>query len=175
MSEEKGLELQDTEKQEVAESGAERTRDRLAFVPRADIYETGEAITVVADVPGVDENSLDVILEKNVLTITGYVEPMQPEGHSLAYAEYRVGDVERAFTLSDEIDREGIEAVVKDGVLRLHLPKNTRARMRKIVWRVSASRAQSMPINVSNSLSTWLTPSSWPFSVAPPPSVAANK
>lgn len=132
MSEERGLELQDTEKQEVVTTGAERTRERVAFVPRADIYETGEAITVVVDMPGVDETSVDIILEDHVLTINGYVEPMQPEGHNLAHAEYRVGDFERAFTLSDQIDRDGIEAVVKDGVLRLNLPKNTEARMRKI-------------------------------------------
>lgn len=132
MSEETGLELQDTEKQEVAAAGAERTRERPAFVPRADIYETGETINVLVDMPGVDETSLDITLEDNVLTINGYVEPMQPEGYSLAYAEYRVGDYERAFTLSDQIDRDGIEAVVKDGVLRLHLPKITEARMRKI-------------------------------------------
>lgn len=132
MLEEKGLEIQDTEKQEVATSGAERTRERLAFVPRADIYETDESITVLVDMPGVDETSVDITLENNVLSINGYVEPMQPEGHSLTYAEYRVGDFERAFTLSDEIDRDGIEAEVKDGVLRLHLPKNTEARIRKI-------------------------------------------
>jgi HSP20 family molecular chaperone IbpA len=132
MTEEKALQVEDTEKQEVAETGAERTRDRLAFVPRADIYEAEEAITVVADMPGVDENSLDITLENNVLSIDGYVEPMQPEGYSLAYAEYRVGDYQRAFTLSDQIDREGIEAVIKDGVLRLYLPKITEARKRKI-------------------------------------------
>jgi HSP20 family protein len=132
MTDEKALQIQDTEKQEVAETGAERTRDRLAFVPRADIYETDEAITVVADIPGVDENSVDIMLEDNVLTINGYVEPVQPEGHSLVYAEYQVGDYERAFTLSDQIDRDGIEATVKDGVLRLYLPKVTEARKRKI-------------------------------------------
>lgn len=132
MSEERGLELQDTEKQEVVATGTERTRERVAFVPRADIYETGEAITVMVDMPGVDETSVDITLEDNVLTINGYVEPMQPEGHSLAYAEYRVGDFERAFTLSDEIDRDGIQAVVRDGVLQLHLPKSTEARVRKI-------------------------------------------
>jgi HSP20 family molecular chaperone IbpA len=132
MSEETGLELQDTEKQEVEYAGAERTRERLAFVPRADIYESGDTITVLVDMPGVDESTVDIILEKNVLTINGYVEPMKPEGHSLAHAEYRVGDYERAFTISDEIDRDGIEAVVADGVLRLNLPKNTEARIRKI-------------------------------------------
>jgi HSP20 family molecular chaperone IbpA len=132
MSEERGLEVQDTEKQEVEEMGAERTRDRLAFVPRVDIYETDEAIHVLADMPGVDENSLDIMLEKSVLTINGYVEPMQPEDHALAHAEYRVGDYERAFTLSDQIDQDKIEATVKDGVLRLVLPKITEARQRKI-------------------------------------------
>jgi HSP20 family molecular chaperone IbpA len=119
----KELQIQDTEKQEVAESGAERTRDRLAFVPRVDIYETDETIVVVADMPGVDENSVDITLEKNVLTINGYVEPVQPENYSLAYAEYRVGDYERSFTLSNEIDQDNIEATLKDGVLTLHLPK----------------------------------------------------
>jgi HSP20 family protein len=128
MSEERGLELQDAEKQEVEATGAERTRERLAF----DIYETAEAITVVTDMPGVDETSVDITLDKNVLTITGYVEPMQPEGYSLAHAEYNIGDFERAFTLSDRIDREGIEATVKDGVLRLVLPKITEAKSRMI-------------------------------------------
>jgi HSP20 family protein len=132
MTEETTLQVQDTEKREVAEMGAERTRDRLAFVPRADVYETDEAITVVADMPGVDENSVDITLENDVLTINGYVEPVQPEGHRLAYTEYRVGDYQRAFTLSDQIDREGIEAIVKDGVLRLYLPKVTEAQKRKI-------------------------------------------
>ena len=132
MTEEKALQVDDTEKQEVEETGAERTRDRLAFVPRADIYETEEAITVVTDMPGVDETTLDITLEDNVLSINGYVEPMEPEGYSLAYAEYRVGDYQRAFTLSNQIDRDGIEAVIKDGVLRLYLPKITEARKRKI-------------------------------------------
>jgi HSP20 family molecular chaperone IbpA len=132
MTEEQALQVEDTEKREVAETGAERTRDRLAFVPRADIYETEEAITVVADMPGVDETSLDITLENNVLSIDGFVEPMKPEGYSLAYAEYQVGDYQRAFTLSDQIDRDGIEAVIKDGVLRLYLPKVTEARKRRI-------------------------------------------
>jgi HSP20 family protein len=132
MSEEQGLDIQETEKQEVAEIGFERTRDRLAFVPRTDIYETADAITVVADMPGVDENTVHVTLEDNVLSINGYVGPVQPEGYDLVLAEYRVGDFERTFTLSDQIDRDGIEATVKNGVLRLHLPKITEARRRTI-------------------------------------------
>ena len=126
------LQVQDTEKREVAETDTERTRDRLAFVPRADIYETDDEIVVVADVPGVDEKSVDITLENNVLTIDGNVELEPPEGYSLNFAEYRVGDYQRAFSLSDQIDREGIEATVKDGVLRLHLPKVTEAKTKKI-------------------------------------------
>ena len=132
MTEEEALQVEEAGKQEVVETGAERTRDRLAFVPRADVYETAEAITVVADMPGVDETSLDITLENNILSINGYVEPLRPEGYSLAYAEYEVGDYQRVFTLSDQIDRDGIEAVVKDGVLRLFLPKATEARKRRI-------------------------------------------
>jgi HSP20 family protein len=125
------IEVRDTEKQ-VAETEAERTRDRLAFVPRADIYETDEAIVVVADMPGVDEDSLDITLEKGVLTLNGTVEPEAHEGYSLAYTEYRVGDYVRSFSLSNEIDQEAIEASLKDGVLRLTLPKITEARTTKI-------------------------------------------
>ena len=123
MANENELNIQETEKQEVAETGAERTRSRLAFVPRADIYETNEAIVLVTDMPGVDENSLDITLENDVLTINGYVETAYPEGYGLSYGEYRVGDYQRSFTLSNKIDQGKIEATVKGGVLRLYLPK----------------------------------------------------
>jgi len=117
------LNVQDTEKQEVEINGVERTRARLAFVPRVDIYDANDAIVLIADMPGVDETTVDLTLEKNVLSINGYVEPAQPEGYSLAYAEYRIGDYQRSFTLSNEIDQDAIEATVKNGVLRLRLPK----------------------------------------------------
>ncbi len=123
MAEEKNLQVQEGQKQEVVESEAERTRAKPAFIPRVDIYETNDAVALIADMPGVDENSVDITLEKNVLTINGYVEPERPEGYSLAYAEYRVGDYQRSFNLSNEIDQENIEATMKDGVLHLHLPK----------------------------------------------------
>ena len=132
MSEETNeIQVNDTEKQ-VAETEAERTRDRPAFVPRADIYETEEAIVVVADMPGVDERSLDITLEKGVLTLNGTVEPEAPEGYSLNYAEYRVGDYTRSFSLSNEIDQDAIEATLKDGVLRLTLPKIMEVRTKRI-------------------------------------------
>ena len=132
MTEEKSLQVQEAEKREVAETGVERTRECPCFVARADVYETDDAIFVVADMPGVDEGSVDITLEDNVLTINGYVDPEPPEGYGLAYAEYRVGDYMRAFTLSDQIERDGIEATVRDGVLRLVLPKVEEVKKRKI-------------------------------------------
>ncbi|MBN1642110.1 MAG: Hsp20/alpha crystallin family protein [Anaerolineae bacterium] len=111
---------------------AERTRDRKAFVPRVDIYEVDDEIVVVADIPGVNEKSVEITLEKGILSITGYVDPAPPEGYDLAYVEYDVGDFQRSFRLSDQIDQDKIAANVKDGVLRLHLPKVGPAQARKI-------------------------------------------
>jgi len=113
----------------------ERMRNRRVYVPKVDIIETGEAMVMFADMPGVDEKSVEVILEKNVLTITGAVEPQAFPGRSIAYAEYDVGDYERAFTVSDEIDRERIEAVVKSGVLKIALHKAPQAEVKKITVR----------------------------------------
>ena len=127
---EKELELQ---KQEITETeDMERTRDCRCFVPKADIYEVDDTIVIVADMPGVDESSVDVKLEKNILTINGYVDAADREGYALTYAEYEAGDFQRSFKLSEEIDREKIEATIKDGVLRLFLPKSTEARTRTI-------------------------------------------
>jgi len=83
MSEQTDLQVQDVEKQEVEETVAERTRDRKAFVPRVDICETDEEIVLVADIPGVDQNSVEITLEKSVLTVNGYVEPEAPEGYDI--------------------------------------------------------------------------------------------
>ena len=111
----------------------ERTRSRRSFVPRADIYDTDQEITVLADVPGANEKTVDIILEKDMLSITAFVEPSIPNGFEIAYAEYEEGDYQRSFRLSDEIDRDKIEAVVSDGVLRLRLPKIQEAQTKKII------------------------------------------
>lgn len=113
----------EVEKQEVITNNGERTRERRAFIPRTDIYETNDAIFVVADMPGVSEQSVDITLEKNILSIQGLVEPMYPEGYSVAYAEYEDGDFQRKFTLNNQIDQDKIEATLREGVLRLKLPK----------------------------------------------------
>jgi HSP20 family protein len=113
-------------------AATERIRNVKTFVPRVDIYETKDFIYLVADMPGVDEKSVDVELEKNILTITGSVNAEEAKDKTLIYSEYEIGDYERTFTLSDEIDREKIFATVKNGVLRLELPKAEKVKPKKI-------------------------------------------
>jgi HSP20 family protein len=110
----------------------ERTRASRVYVPRVDIWETEDAILVAADMPGADENSVDVTVEKNVLSINGKVERERPEGHSILLSEYDVGDYQRVFTLPNEIDQERIQASVRNGVLRLTLHKARAAKPKKI-------------------------------------------
>jgi len=112
--------------------GVERTRSRRVYVPSVDIMEREEDIILVADMPGVDEKSVDIVLENNTLTIDGHVERTAPEGYRLSVSEYGIGDYHRVFALSDEIDRERINATVKHGVLRLTLPKTEAVKTRKI-------------------------------------------
>jgi HSP20 family protein len=124
---------EELQKKEVeTKEGTERTRTRKVYIPAVDIIEKKGEILLVADMPGVDEKSLDVTLEKNVLTLYGKVAPVLPEGHRLIASEYGIGDYQRAFAISDEIDRDRIGATVKSGVLRLVLPKSESAKSRKI-------------------------------------------
>ena len=123
----------DIQKKEAeVKEGVERTRSKKLYTPPVDIIEEKDSLFLIADMPGVDENSVDITLEKNVLTIYGTVEQEIPENHRLVSAEYGIGDYQRTFTLSDEIDREKIQASVKNGVLRLALPKAEAAKTRKI-------------------------------------------
>jgi len=122
------LQKQETE----MEKGVEHTRATRVFTPTVDIVEHKNDIVVLADMPGVDEKSVDITLEKELLTIYGRVEPEVPKNHKLAIAEYGVGDYKRTFTISNEIDRDHIQASVKDGVLKLVLPKAEGAKTRKI-------------------------------------------
>ena len=121
-----------TKKEAGTPEGVERTRPRRVFKPDVDIIERKDDTVLTADLPNVDEHSLDITLEKNVLTIRGSVEQKIPAGYRLAYGEYEVGDYERAFTLSDEVDKDRINATIKNGVLRLVLPKAAAAKARKI-------------------------------------------
>jgi HSP20 family molecular chaperone IbpA len=107
-------------------------RGREAFTPPIDIHEGPEGLMLEADLPGATDQSLSIELEDNVLSLYAKVESPAPPGARLVHEEYRVGDYQRSFILSDEVDRDRITAELKDGVLRLSLPKAERARTRRI-------------------------------------------
>jgi len=123
---------QETKKEVATTQREERTRERRVYVPSVDIIEGKDETTVIADISGVDESFVDITLEKNILEIYGKVDPDIPQEMSLVISEYGIGDYHRRFTLSDEIDRDRIQATVKNGVLKLLLPRAEKAKTRKI-------------------------------------------
>lgn len=123
--------LQVEEKKEVQASG-ESTKNVPVFIPAVDIYESENSLTLLADMPGVPLGNVDIDLNADQLTIRSSV-PQRPEDNAkILFQEYCVGDYYRQFTLSNEIDREKIQASMKDGVLKLVLPKAEAAKPRKI-------------------------------------------
>ncbi len=110
----------------------EQTRDLAVLAPATDIHETEKEIHVVMDLPGVRQDQVEVTLENRDLTISARSAPEEPAGHELVYREFGASEFRRSFTLADEVDRGGISARIKNGVLRLVLPKAAEAQPRKI-------------------------------------------
>lgn len=127
--------LQVQEKQEL-QTKSESTRNVPMFVPAVDIYESENELTLLADMPGVPIDNVDIDLNDDQLTIKGTAATEEQTGTSLL-REYSVGDYYRQFTVSSAIDREKIAASMKDGVLRLVLPKAEAAKPRKIEVKTS--------------------------------------
>ena len=114
------------------ETEGERTKPGPAFVPAVDIFESETEITLLADMPGVSSENVSIDLHENQLTVSGEVEPFISEKEEYLLQEFETGTFHRQFTLSDRIDQSAITATVKDGVLRLVLPKAEKAKPRKI-------------------------------------------
>ena len=112
--------------------GGEPTRSRRTFRPPVDIYETENGLMLVADVPGATAEGMTVTLERRALSVHAGVEDDSPEGYSLIYQEYEVGDFECQFTLAGDFDADRIEANLTNGVLRLLVPKAAQAEARTI-------------------------------------------
>lgn len=106
--------------------------ERRTYTPPIDIHEGPDGLTLEADLPGATEENLFIQLEDNVLSLHARIQSPAPEGARLIHEEYLVGDYYRSFILSDEVDRERITAELRNGVLRLTLPKADRARTRRI-------------------------------------------
>ena len=123
-------ELQVQEKQMVTQD-SETTKPDRYFVPAVDIFEDDEKVTVVAEMPGVKNTGVDVALEDDVLTIRGERMPEKIEGHALLQ-EYESGSYLRRFTVAETIDQDKIHATMRDGLLRVELPKAAPVKPRRI-------------------------------------------
>ena len=124
-------ELKVQQKQEVEQKG-EPTRPSKQYFPAVDIYETAEAVTLLADMPGVGKEAIDIKLEEGILTLKGTARPANLKGRRVLLQEYEAGQYIRRFTISESIDQEKISATMADGVLKVILPKVKPAQPRKI-------------------------------------------
>ena len=103
-----------------------------AVSPAVDVFEDAHGITLLADMPGVPKEQLELKVEGDGLLIEGGVQPPTPDGLEALYAEVRVPRYRRSFALSRELDTARIEANLKDGVLTLRIPKQAHAQPRRI-------------------------------------------
>jgi HSP20 family molecular chaperone IbpA len=110
----------------------EMNETRPYHTPLIDIHEGPDGLVLEADLPGVRDSDVSIQLEDNVLVLHAKVPSPAPEGARALHEEYRVGDYFRSFILSDEVERGRISAELRNGVLRLNLPKAERAKTRRI-------------------------------------------
>jgi HSP20 family molecular chaperone IbpA len=111
-------------------------RDQPFVVPPVDVFEDDAGITLLADMPGVSRDRLGVRVDGDTLLLEATAATAQPEGMQLVYGEAQYPSYRRQFTLSRELDASRIEASLKDGVLKLAIPKLEEAKPRRIDVRV---------------------------------------
>lgn len=107
-------------------------RNQPYIVPPVDVFEDDSGITLLADIPGVSRERLGVRVDGESLTLEATASTVQPEAMELVYGEAQYPSYRRQFTLSRELDTSRIEASLKDGVLKLSIPKMEEAKPRRI-------------------------------------------
>jgi HSP20 family molecular chaperone IbpA len=110
----------------------ESAEEQQTLLPRVDVFENKDGILLVADMPGVPKDKLELRVENDTLLIEGEIAPDTPENMEPVYAEVRLSRYRRAFSLSSELDTSRIDAQLRDGVLNLRIPKQAHAQPRKI-------------------------------------------
>ena len=131
---EKTVAMPDAQEERVGQPEGTRTRERYV-TPPVDIYEVANGLIVMADVPGVTQDQLDVRVDNHVLTIRGQIS--QNDRTDSSYREYELASYFRQFELSEKVDESNITADLKHGVLILTLPKAEETKPRKITVAVS--------------------------------------
>jgi HSP20 family protein len=124
-------EMQFRDKQELKGTG-EPTKTGLTFIPAVDIFETEEALTMMAEMPGVDQQGLHIDLKDNQISILGEVAEFPVTQERTLLKEFETGRFFRQFNLSEVIDQSKISAHLKNGVLKVVLPKIEKAKPRRI-------------------------------------------
>ncbi|QTO21739.1 Hsp20/alpha crystallin family protein [Burkholderia seminalis] len=112
--------------------GTEQPARRITLTPAVDIYEDSQGITLWADLPGVTKDKLDIKIHDGSLSIEAEAAVPTPAQLRLQHAEVREPHFARTFTLSPDFDTSKIEASLRDGVLKLTLPRRDEARPRRI-------------------------------------------
>ena len=118
---------------DITTSTSSSTQDlRRAVQPAIDVFETDASITLLADMPGVPREQLEIHVEGDSLLIEGTAQTPTPADLEPLWAEVRTPRYRRSFTLSRELDPSRIEANLKDGVLTLRIPQQAQAQPRRI-------------------------------------------
>lgn len=111
---------------------ADEAQRRVTLTPAVDIYEDAHAVTLLADLPGVPREKLDIKVHDGSLTIEGESVVPVPPNLALSHAEVRAPYFSRRFTVSDDFETARIEASLKNGVLKLTIPRRDEAKPRRI-------------------------------------------
>ena len=119
-----------------AVSRSERPEETRTLLPLVDVFEDRDGILLIADLPGVPKDKLELRIDNDTLLIEGEIAQDAPEHLEAVYAEVRLSRYRRAFSLSSELDSERIDAQLRDGVLNLRIPKHAHAQPRKIEVKV---------------------------------------
>jgi len=120
------------ENNETAVARERQAAELASLLPPVDVVEDATGITLYADLPGVPKDRLSVEMNGDTLTIEGEMDMGMPEGMEATHAEVTVPRYRRVFSLSKELDTGKLQAELKNGVLRLHIPKAEHARPRRI-------------------------------------------
>lgn len=125
------------QEKKVASANDESMKSESCFAPPVDIYETEHEVIILADMPGIGIEGIDLSLENNILTLIGHRDLTPLSTGRVLLEEYESGHYLRRFTVDKSINQEGIEATLTDGVLKVHLPKSIPAQPRRIEVKIS--------------------------------------
>ena len=126
------LQTSDSSRRVPQQAQDDQTMNQPFVVPPVDIFEDESGITLLADIPGVSRDRLGVRVDGDSLLLEATATTVQPEKMQLVYGEAQYPSYWRQFTLSRELDVSRIEATLKDGVLKLCIPKLEEAKPRRI-------------------------------------------